>query len=357
MNSAFEAVMDGIADTVIILENDLYGRADKDILDTFLDRCKHVIVIDALETYTTSRAEIILPAGTFAETDGTIVNNEGRAQRFFKVLQSGEGVQESWRWLLNMMSVAEMPEADQWKLFEDITFALSEAIPFFGPIREVSPPAGFRIGGMKIPRQPHRYSGRTAMHSHISVHEPQPPGDPDSPLSFSMEGYEGIPPSPLITRFWSPGWNSVQAVNKFQSEIGGPLNSGDPGKRLIEPVEAGTTAYFVEIPAAFEARDDEILIIPLHHIFGSEELSSLSPPIAERAPQPYLGFGPDDMKSLQLKDGDKVETVLNNMPLLLPVKCIDTLPQGIGGLPTGLPGLRGIRLAAWAKIPKRKGTS
>jgi len=35
-----------------------------------------------------------------------------------------------------------------------------------------------------------------------------------------MEGYEGMPPSSLIQRFWYPAWNSVQAVNKFQKEVG-----------------------------------------------------------------------------------------------------------------------------------------
>ena len=34
--------------------------------------------------------------------------------------------------------------------------------------------------------------------------------------------------------FWAPGWNSIQAVNKFQEEIAGPLRGGDPGVRLLE---------------------------------------------------------------------------------------------------------------------------
>ena len=54
------------------------------------------------------------------------------------------------------------------------------------------------------------------MLANISVHEPKPPEDPDSPLSFSMEGYPDEPPAALIPFFWSPGWNSIQAVNKFQ---------------------------------------------------------------------------------------------------------------------------------------------
>ncbi len=82
----------------------------------------------------------------------------------------------------------------------------------------------------------------------VSVHEPKPPADPDTPLAFSMEGYQDQPPAPLISRYWSPGWNSVQALNKFQQEVGGPLKSGDPGKTFdrtghppfIPPIKGGT---------------------------------------------------------------------------------------------------------------------
>ena len=145
------------------------------MLDDFFRRCRHVIAIDAIETPTTSAAEILLPSGTFAEHDGTFVSNEGRAQGFFKVLPPKENIRESWRWIFDLMTIAEWPEAMQWKLFDDITRALSDALPVFKPVKEIAPPAGFRIAGMKIPRQPHRYSGRTSMHSHISVHEPKVP--------------------------------------------------------------------------------------------------------------------------------------------------------------------------------------
>jgi NADH-quinone oxidoreductase subunit G len=355
LNNAFETVRDGTADTVIILENDLYRRTEKDMLDDFFRKCRHVIAIDSSETPTTSQSEVLLPSGTFAETDGTFVNNEGRAQRFFKVFPPEENIQESWRWVLDLMTVAERPEAMQWKLLDDITIALSDALPVFNPVREISPPAGFRIAGMKIPRQPHRCSGRTSMHSHINVHEPKTPEDPDSPLSFSMEGYEGIPPSSLIARFWSPGWNSVQSVNKFQREIAGPLLGGDPGQRLIEPNESGSISYFQEIPAAFNPRTDEYLLVPLYHIFGSEEMSVLSPAVAELMPQPYIGLNADDMESLQIHDGEKAETVLNGKGIELPVKCIKKLPKGIAGLPVGLPGLQGILRPLWIKGLKRRG--
>ena len=115
----------------------------------------------------------------------------------------------------------------------------------------------------------------------ISVHEPKPPQDPDSPLSFSMEGYEGRPPAPLISRYWSPGWNSVQALNKFQQEVAGPLSGGDPGKRLIEPASTGKPSYFGDIPEAAK-KEYSPSDFPHYAIFGSEELSSSAPSIVER---------------------------------------------------------------------------
>ena len=43
------------------------------------------------------------------------------------------------------------------------------------------------------------------------------------------------------------------------------------------------------------------LVVPLHHIFGSEELSALAPGSRELAPQPYAGICTrDDANALVL---------------------------------------------------------
>ena len=118
------------------------------------------------------------------------------------------------------------------------------------------------------------------MLANINIHEQKPPDDSDTPLSFSMEGYEGRPPASLIPRYWAPGWNSVQALNKFQQEAGGPLTGGDPGKRLIEPEPGGNPAYFTDIPST--SATSRVQPAPHYRIFGSEELSVHSTAIAER---------------------------------------------------------------------------
>jgi NADH-quinone oxidoreductase subunit G len=351
LQAAFEALKSNTADTVIILENDLYRRAGAEAVDTALDAARHVIAIDHLNNATTAKAEVVLPGATFVEGDGTLVNNEGRAQRFYQVFVPEGDIQESWRWLRDIMVASGRSEASAWRTLDDITAALAEALPVFEAIPEIAPPTGFRVAGQKIPRQSPRYSGRTAMRANIDVSEPKPPEDPDSPLSFSMEGYEGEPPATLIPRFWAPGWNSIQSVNKFQEEVAGPLRGGDPGRRLIEPAQATKIAYFDQIPAAFEPRDGEWLIIPIHHIFGSEELSILTTGIAERAPQSYLALNPDDAAGLQVREGEAVELGIDGAAYRLPVKFMPALPVGIAGVPVGLPGLPGmVRPAEYVRI-------
>ena len=78
LSAAFQAVQDGRADTVVILENDLYRRAPAAEVDAFLNTAAHVIVLDHLANPTTAKAGLTLPAGTFAESDGTFISSEGR---------------------------------------------------------------------------------------------------------------------------------------------------------------------------------------------------------------------------------------------------------------------------------------
>ncbi len=362
-------VQEGKADTVVILENDLYRRADRSRVDGLLSAARHVIALDHLSHSTTAKAEVVLPASTFAEGDGTLVNNEGRLQRFIQVFVPGGEIQESWRWLGDILVAAGRTEAEAWRNLDGIQAALVAAMPHLEKIPLVAPGAEFRVAGQKIARQSHRATGRTAMLAQVSVHEPKPPEDSDSPFSFSMEGYGGRPP-PSITPFtWAPGWNSVQSLNKFQEEVGGPLRGGDPGLRLIEPARSdltqgdltqGDLPYFEQAVEGFEAGGKEILFVPLHHIFGSEELSTLSPAIAERAPGPYVALSPEDAGRLKVKEGDEVETEIagiSGRTLRLPVRLRPGAPKGIAGIPAGIPGLEGMDLPIRGKVAKVKKSS
>jgi NADH-quinone oxidoreductase subunit G len=164
-----------------------------------------------------------------------------------------------------------------------------------------------------------------------------------------MEGYKGQPPSALILRYWSPGWNSVQSLNKFQEEVGGLLKGGNPGRRLIGAADKTEPVYFEEIPAPFNPHPDEFLTIPLYHIFGSDPLSRMAPAVLERSPVPYLALSGKDAEKLGVVDEQKAQIELNGYSLSLPVRLLDSLPAGTVGLPVDLPTIPAA-LPVWGKL-------
>jgi NADH-quinone oxidoreductase subunit G len=322
-------------ETAIILENDLYERTFKSQTDLFLRRHNNIVVLDHIENATTRQATHLLPAATFAEADGTLINNEGRAQRFYQVHKPDNAVRSSWKWLQEFLPAASH--------FDGILESLAVEFPELTAITTLAPAAGFRERTQKIPREPHRYSGRTAMHANVNVNEPQPPEDADSALSFTMEGYAGVPPPALTPFYWSPGWNSVQAINKYQIEVGGPLHGGNPGKRLFEPAGTTVAPEAPTIPPPFTPVPGQWLVLPLYHIFGSEPLSAQSPALKERIPQPYIALNDPDAAKAGIKEGQYIEVLINDQKHRLPVKLNIGLPPGTAGLPKGLTATRGLQ--------------
>jgi len=342
LDEAFHRAGSGNVKAAIILENDLYRRAEKRHVDQFLTNCGHVILLDSIDTATTVKADIIFPAASFAEADGTLVNNEGRAQRFYRVMEPPGDVLAGWRWLSDIMRNAGSEEANEWKNLDDIVAALVSEMPALHDMKNITLPSGYRINGQRIPRQPHRYSGRTAMEANVDVHERKPPPDFDSPLSFSMEGFRGEPPSPVIPFYWRPGWNSVQSLNKFQAEIGA-LYGGDPGRRILAP-SPDAFAYFKQMPQAETLGRDELLFVPYRCIYGGEELSSLSPAIAERISGEFLYINEIDARQIGVGDESPVHISLSDTSVTLAVKISADIPKGTACYPVGLPGFTFIDL-------------
>lgn len=343
LDDALQAVIDGHADALVVLENDLYTRVDAAKVDAALNAAKVVIVADHQHTRTVERAHLVLPAASFAEGDGTLVSQEGRAQRFFQVfdpvyLDSSILIHEGWRWLHALRSTLMNKPVD-WTQLDHATAAVANSAPQLARIVDAAPSASFRIKGLKLAREPLRYSGRTAMRANISVHEPRTPQDADTAFAFSMEGYSGsAEPRQQVPFAWSPGWNSPQAWNKFQDEVGGHLRAGDPGTRLIESQGDGLH-WFANIPAAFSPARGTWQAVPLYHLFGSEENSSRAAPVQERIPQAYVALAKSEADRLGVNDGALLSLTVAGQALRLPLRITEELGAGLVGLPSGLAGI------------------
>lgn len=350
LDDALGELESGSADAVIVLENDLHRHASKARVDAALSKAPLVLVIDHQRTAIMDHAHLVLSAASFAESDGTVINNEGRAQRFFQVYDptyydSSAIMLESWRWLHSLHSTVENREVD-WTQLDHVIDACTRQLPALAGIKDAAPDASFRIRGQKLAREPHRYSGRTAMRANISVHEPRQPQDQDSMFAFSMEGNNqpGAPRS-QVPFAWAPGWNSPQAWNKFQDEVGGHLRNGDPGVRLIESGE-GQLDYFGEVPAGFTQQDGSWRIAPYYHLFGSDEMSARSPVFQSRMPQATVRLNPADAAKLGVNEGAMLTCSWEGHAITLPLTLSEGLAPGQVGLPMGMPGIAPVLAGA-----------
>ncbi|QJI45343.1 NADH-quinone oxidoreductase subunit NuoG [Pseudomonas sp. ADAK2] len=343
VDDALQAVIDGKADAIVVLENDLYTRTDKAKVDAALNAAKVVIVADHQKTATSDRAHLVLPAASFAEGDGTLVSQEGRAQRFFQVfdpkyMDASILVHEGWRWL-HALRATLLNQPIDWTQLDHVTAAVASSTPQLARIVDAAPSAAFRIKGMKLAREPLRYSGRTAMRADISVHEPRTPQDNDTAFNFSMEGYSGsVEPRQQVPFAWSPGWNSPQAWNKFQDEVGGHIRAGDPGTRLIEST-GDSLNWFASVPRAFNPAPGTWQVVPFFHLLGSEENSSKAAPVQERIPAAYVALAKSEADRLGVNDGALLSVNVDGQTLRLPLRINEELGAGLVALPAGIAGI------------------
>jgi NADH-quinone oxidoreductase subunit G len=234
---------------VLVLERDL--TRDPALASGINAHAKSVTVLDHIATPSTRNADQALAVASFAGSDGIFVNLEGRAQPFFKAVFTDSDPQPGWQMLRDAAILAGILPPEQWQNHAALLANLAAAIPSLKdcarawPTREQARPATL----------PYRSSGRTAATAHLDMREPMPFQHEDSPLGTTMEG-------PPIA--WSPGWNSVQAVQKQ------PKGASDAPGVFIFTDSPGTN---FEVPASNGANPATL---------GTEELSDLSPAIIAR---------------------------------------------------------------------------
>jgi NADH-quinone oxidoreductase subunit G len=332
-------------DTLIVLENDLFRRAPRAAIEQLFSNVTNLVVLDYIDTETISQSAMALPSASFAEAEGTLISSEGRAQRHYPVFLPAEQRQTAWNWIQQIAVASGKSGFDGFEHFDAITQAVAKASPALERIVEASPAADYRSRGVKIPRQTHRASGRTAIRANISVHEPKQPVDQETPFAFTMEGSTGKQAGALIPFVWSPGWNSNQSVHKFQSKPGGALRGGTPGTRIIGNTKT-VNKVTSEPQQPFASNPNAWRLLPVYKIFGSEETSARSAAIQELTIMPFVQISANDANKLGVGAGDLLEFDLEadsqqSETQQVETHIDDSLPDGCAGYGVGLPG------AAW----------
>jgi NADH-quinone oxidoreductase subunit G len=229
---------------VIVLERDLLRDPASTLI---LTNAKSITLLDHISTPTLLHADLAIAVASFAESDGIFVNMEGRAQVFFKAIFGTEDPPPTWQILRDAAIAAGRLQPGAWQNHAALLATLGTAVPALAPCAQAWPATDHVKATL-----PYRSSGRTAATAHLHVQEPLPPQHPDSPFGTTMEG-EAMAST--------PGWNSVQATQKFFSP---------PGADVFLFTDTPFTAF--EVPPA----------MPDHRILGREELSDLAPAIIAR---------------------------------------------------------------------------
>jgi NADH-quinone oxidoreductase subunit G len=104
---ALEAVLAGIErgeiDAAVVLRSDLvrwHGRAR---VAPLLERLDYLVVVDTDGCETAQYANVVLPIGTYLETEGTFTNHAGRVQRLRQAIAPPGEARPGWRVLADLL--------------------------------------------------------------------------------------------------------------------------------------------------------------------------------------------------------------------------------------------------------------
>lgn len=353
-------------DALLVVENQLTDAISQSQLDKLLAH-KTVIALDHQLLDWHKQVDILLPAASFAESDGTLVSAEGRAQRFFQVYDPSyyhplSNIKEGWRWL-HALHNSLQGQPVGWTQLDDVITDLTASHPQLAAIKDAAPSADYRISGLKIAREPRRYSGRTAMRAPISIHEPMQPKDLDTALTFSMEGYTGDKTDPAMIPFaWAAGWNSPQAWNKYQDKVGGQLKQGDPGVRLFDGwSRLPKRSYVAPDKRAVRGTDlnaGTAKLVPVYDLFASSAMAQRSPRVASQLQTAAWHIGAEDASRWGVGDADYLQVTVDGEQVTLPVRTVAYLAEGCIGYPVGqVPILHGNLPASVHKVASPQGVS
>ncbi len=364
--SVIEAIETGDVSVLVVVENDLFERCeDHRRLADALQRLDALVVLDHMVTATSALATHAFPTATILESSGTLVNNEGRIQCFGRVLRPAEGVVPSWRATRDFIAEIGRAEDAGWQHFEEVTAAIEASHPAFGGATKVARATGSDRGHEPVAEVGHRYSGRNA------TMRPGALDELDSLTTGRALGPDGLLPVAIRT----PGWNSNEAINRFQIEAGGPPHGDNPGLRIFATNGNGAAATLSApdpgssstasppdhlngdrwTAAAAPAGDDNtVLVCAAAEIFGSESTSRRGPALAELAPDTYLLLHPERAARLGVVAGRFYrlrligETFATSLEAVVEVD--DELPDNVAVIPAGYAETRWWQEPRWMRL-------
>ncbi len=108
MDDLIDGILDEKVRKLIIVENDLFDiihESQHYILEDALNSLDYLVVIDTKLTETMKYADLILPAATAYERDGTFTNDAHRVQRLNKSIDPPGSAKPQWEIINDLIEI------------------------------------------------------------------------------------------------------------------------------------------------------------------------------------------------------------------------------------------------------------
>jgi NADH-quinone oxidoreductase subunit G len=139
-------VREGRVRALLVLRSDFAPAGDRVLLDALEEKVDFLVVLDTHFHQTGERADVLLPIATFAETDGTFVNRNGRVQRIRQAFAAPAGARPGWQVISELCAAVSgsVVLADAGAAFTE----LAAAVPAFRALSYRS------LGDLGMPLEP-----------------------------------------------------------------------------------------------------------------------------------------------------------------------------------------------------------
>ncbi len=276
----------------------LYVMACDPAADSNFVKPEFLVVQDLFLTETAQLADVVLPAQSFAERDGTFTNTERRVQLFRAALKPVGEAKPDW-WIV--AEIAKRLNANwNYKAASEIMEEIAATVPL--------------------------YQGMTLAALAENVKMPRPPfgqGNPsDQPTEIAMGELENISSG--------KAWQSVaesDARAKFE------LVWNEPAR-----------------PPTTDGRP--LTLVVARSLYDRGTLVSKSQIVQPRVPSPFVEINSQDAEQLGIADGARVRVSFDARVLELNARVDGHVPPGAVLIPNNLDGTAALPLGAQVKIER-----
>jgi NADH-quinone oxidoreductase subunit G len=131
VDGMLDVIRAGSLKGLVVFGADLVGNVGRERVEDALEGLELLVLIDVRRTETSLYADAVLPAASFAETDGTFTNHAGRVQRVQRAFSPPGEALEGWRLVADLIKA--LGDSGSWPSADAVFAALSsEAKAFSG---------------------------------------------------------------------------------------------------------------------------------------------------------------------------------------------------------------------------------